>query len=326
MRGRHNIVVQNARLQYKLSVERNITILRGESATGKTTLINMIADYQRAGDKSGVTVSSDKPLAVLTSLSWQVVFSALRDTIVFIDEGEEFVRSEAFAQAVKQSDNYYVIATRASLFNLPYSIREIFGIKNTTRKRYEGTARLYAEFSLLSGDVPKTLGKPDLVITEDKNAGFDFFEAYFARYGIRCIPAGGKSNIFDRLKTETYTTALVIADGAAFGPELERLQLLNKAKSAVMLYLPESFEWLLLKADVLNDGMVRQILTAPAEHIESAEYFSWERFFTALLTERGQGSCLQYNKKSLNPNYLHDEVVAAVDRIMPKIDTNLKEN
>ena len=70
----------------------------------------------------------------------------IHDSIVFIDEGDKFVASEDFARAVKNTDNYYVIATRASLFNLPYSIKEIYGIKNVSGNRYQGTKRLYAEF------------------------------------------------------------------------------------------------------------------------------------------------------------------------------------
>lgn len=44
MKGKYHIVVQNNRLRYELDVKRNITILRGNSATGKTTLINMIQE------------------------------------------------------------------------------------------------------------------------------------------------------------------------------------------------------------------------------------------------------------------------------------------
>lgn len=42
MKGKYHIVVQNNRLRYELDVKRNITIIRGDSATGKTTLLNMI--------------------------------------------------------------------------------------------------------------------------------------------------------------------------------------------------------------------------------------------------------------------------------------------
>ena len=65
MKGRHEILVKDARVQYKFAIERNITILRGDSATGKTTLIEMIGAFQRNGDQSGVTLKADKPCVVL---------------------------------------------------------------------------------------------------------------------------------------------------------------------------------------------------------------------------------------------------------------------
>lgn len=43
MKGKFHIVVQNNRLRYEFDVRRNITIIRGDSATGKTTLYEMIA-------------------------------------------------------------------------------------------------------------------------------------------------------------------------------------------------------------------------------------------------------------------------------------------
>ncbi len=146
MKGKYDVVVKSRRIQYSFSVIRNITILRGDSATGKTTLIDMISAYQENGEASGVTVNCQKQCTVLTGIRWQENLAMIHDSIVFIDEGDKFVTSEDFAKAIKNSDNYYVIATRASLFNLPYSVKEIYGIKNVSGNRYQGTKRLYAEF------------------------------------------------------------------------------------------------------------------------------------------------------------------------------------
>ncbi len=146
MKGKYEVVVKSRRVQYKFSVIRNITILRGDSATGKTTLIDMIAAYQENGEASGVTVISKKQCTVLTGIRWQENLSLIHDSIVFIDEGDKFVASEDFAKAIKNTDNYYVIATRIPLFNLPYSVKEIYGIKNVSGNRFQGTKRLYAEF------------------------------------------------------------------------------------------------------------------------------------------------------------------------------------
>ncbi len=41
------------------------------------------------------------------------------------------MKSEEFAEAVKGSDNYYVLITREKLSNLPYSITEIYGIRTS---------------------------------------------------------------------------------------------------------------------------------------------------------------------------------------------------
>lgn len=41
MRGIHHITIQNKRVRYDFDVRRNITVIRGDSATGKTTLVDM---------------------------------------------------------------------------------------------------------------------------------------------------------------------------------------------------------------------------------------------------------------------------------------------
>ena len=67
MKGSYPIKVFNRRVQYKFTINRNLTILRGDSATGKTTLIDMIAAHQSNGESSGVTVQCARPCVVLTA-------------------------------------------------------------------------------------------------------------------------------------------------------------------------------------------------------------------------------------------------------------------
>ena len=45
MKGNVKIVVSTKRLRYELNVRRNITIIQGDSATGKTTLVQIVSDY-----------------------------------------------------------------------------------------------------------------------------------------------------------------------------------------------------------------------------------------------------------------------------------------
>lgn len=45
MRGKHRVIVSTKRLKYDFELRRNLTIIRGDSATGKTTLVDMIQEY-----------------------------------------------------------------------------------------------------------------------------------------------------------------------------------------------------------------------------------------------------------------------------------------
>ena len=306
MKGAFDVKVWNRRLQYKFAINRNITILRGNSATGKTTLIDMIAAYQQNGEQSGVSISCKVPCVVLTATNWETNLKSYSESIVFIDEGEPFVSSQAFASAVKKSSNYYVIASRASLFNLPHSVSEIYNIKNTGGNKYNGTKRTYSRFDRIYPGNYIDSNRPELVIVEDSHSGFDFFSSICKEVGTPCISANGNSNIYAMVKDAPEKTILVIADGAAFGPEMERILSLQKSKN-VSIYLPESFEWLILESGIITSHQVPEILDSPSQFIDSEEFFTWERFFTYLLTNSTADTYLAYNKHKLNPVYLQEK-------------------
>ena len=58
----------------------------------------------------------------------------------------------------------------------------------------------------------------------------------------------------------------------------------------------------------------------PEEFIDSKEYFSWERFFTALLIEMTKNTYLKYSKKKLNEVYLQEEIASKIIRQMTGIE------
>ena len=109
MRGSYNVVIQNNRVQFKLTINRNLTIIQGNSATGKTTLLDMVAAHEELGPQSGVTVSCKVPCKTIAGKYWRRDLQEINNSIVFIDEGNAFVRAEEFAPVAKHSSNYYVI-------------------------------------------------------------------------------------------------------------------------------------------------------------------------------------------------------------------------
>ncbi len=192
MVGKVSVVVENAYIKYEFTINRNITVIRGESGTGKTNLVNMINAYNEDED-SGIRIRSDKSLVVISGKDWKDKLSRISDSVVFIDEQSRFMKSEEFAEAVKGSDNYYVLITREKLSNLPYSITEIYGIR--TSGKYAGLTGEYTanEFYRIYGERPADSFKPDTIITEDSNSGYDFWNSLSDK--ITCVSAGGKDRI-----------------------------------------------------------------------------------------------------------------------------------
>ena len=315
MRGTYEVKVSNVNVSFTLELERNITILSGDSATGKTTLIELLRDFEENGRSSGVTVHCKRPCRVLTNADWEYRLNGIRDSIVFLDEGNSFVKSEAFARAIQNSSNYYVIVTRESLYQLPYSVNAILKLK-TTGRRGKTYVRAYPQYDHLADPVGE-ISRIQEIVTEDSNAGHEMFDHIATKNHISCISAQGKSNVFSQLVNRTADRVLVIADGAAFGSELEKIyQLMEAQPNKITLYLPESFEWLVLRSGILGSQTPKEILEHPSDNIESSHYFSWEQYFTDLLIQLTHDTVLHYSKNRLNPSYLQPANVAKVLRAM----------
>ncbi len=71
MKGTVNVIIQNTKTKYEFTIRRNITIIRGNSATGKTTLIDMIRDYNMVGEESGIDLSCNKECIVIEGNTWK---------------------------------------------------------------------------------------------------------------------------------------------------------------------------------------------------------------------------------------------------------------
>lgn len=170
MVGKYEIEVYNNKVHYFLTIKRNITILQGDSATGKTELIRLIQEHEANGVSSGITLLCDAKCTVLTTVDWELRLSSMKGRIVFIDEATPFLRSKRFAEMVKGADNYFVIVSRDDLNQLPYSVDEIYGLRNVSdSQKYKSYHRIYNEMYKLYHIDTRLNGQMEVVITEDSN-------------------------------------------------------------------------------------------------------------------------------------------------------------
>jgi hypothetical protein len=291
MKGRYDVVLYNNKVHYHLTIKRNITILRGDSASGKFEFIRLLAQYNGSPKSSGISLICDRECIVLNEGNWKLYLETYRERIFFIDEGNDFLRTKEFADAVKGADNYFVIISRENFPNLPYSVDEIYGLREG---KYREAKRVYNEMYRIYGNLPDPQQKPEIVITEDSNSGNEFFELLFPG---KCISANGKSNIKRVLLEHMGESVLAVVDGAAFGPEMQDCMELTEVYP-VSIFAPESFEFLILESGLIEVPMT--VLEQTWDYADSVKYFSWEEFYTWYLSDISRNEVYQYSKRKLN--------------------------
>lgn len=328
MKGSYHFRVKSKRVLFAFTIRRNITVIKGDSATGKTTLLHMLYEYLRAGRESGYSVSTDGKYYVYlrqeVGRGWKDALYPLKDTIIFIEENNDFVFSKEFAEFVKVSGNYFVLVNRAPLKMLPYSIHEIYEIvtegKNSdVKESYHHLRELYSNFPIVENN------RMRYVVTEDSNSGFQFFAKVFQ--GSNVISAGGNSNILLRVQELETGDILAIVDGAAFGAMVEKcLEYFGvQAKQRISIWMPESFEYLILQSGLISAKGLDDILNAPSDYVDASEYESWEKYFTQLLITLTCEKEYKYSKSSLDEYYMQDKNRMKIMKSFPEALRKKKE-
>lgn len=111
----------------------------------------------------------------------------------------------------------------------------------------------------------------------------------------------------------------MIADGAAFGALMETCMssFQIQTERRISLWLPESFEYLILKAGIFKSEKIIRILDNTPEYVECEKYESWESFFTEILIMLTADGVEKYSKNMLNAYYLQDWVVDKIKEQLP---------
>ena len=102
MIGKHRVQIGDNTIRYDFVLSRNITIIRGDSGTGKTTLYNLIQEMNQKKN-SGIAWNCDCGCYALTDFDWEDVIERHPKSIIFVDENFSSMRSEKFASIVNSA-------------------------------------------------------------------------------------------------------------------------------------------------------------------------------------------------------------------------------
>lgn len=248
MQARTVIVKYNKKLEFVLTIKSKVTILRGDSATGKTTLIDNVGINRKNLNNKGIVVYNPRSNVDVMTFAR----SLDRNTIVFFDEDAvKLLVKDKILNKLWHMPLYFIFATRKRLYCIDYSYTDCYVMK--TKNNLCEALRETRSF----GKLPKDTH----YVCEDSNSGFQYFsdrlQSVLTMHGVRnCVKFANKGTL--------------ILDGAASGKYIAKLQYL-KAK----LYLPPSFEWLLLKHYTGRKA---------SEFLElyTADFLTMEQFYTSL--------------------------------------------
>lgn len=280
---KHHIILKQARgIQYDFVINRKFTIIRGDSATGKSTLIQLLQNYEM--DKQSIALQCDCRCVVLPTVGWDILLENIQETIFFLDEWHPALHAgTSFGEKACASNNCFVIITRKNIPYIPYSYKEIYGIK--TSGKYHTLVREYKDY--------EDFRQLDRYVAEDQEAGLEYYRAVLGEDKVATSKGNGSLYKFANKDT------LLIGDGAAIGPHMYKL-----VECHGNLFLPESFEYLLLQSSLFKKDVEVRALLNNKEELITAEYGSWEEYFTTFITKHTANTMLAYTKKKLNPCYV----------------------
>ena len=124
-----DISVKSKVFNFSGSISRRITVIRGDSATGKTSLVNVIKSHSPA-----VQIESSMPLIVAKNDIWKQILVASDNAVIFFDdlsctESKEF--AEVCSEHLIKNNLYIVIIGRHNLNNFKALERENDAVKQT---------------------------------------------------------------------------------------------------------------------------------------------------------------------------------------------------
>ena len=275
-----------------MTIERRITIIKGDSGTGKTTFVDMLDNTIYSAK-----VESSLPILIATNTTWRLLFYSTNSILIFDDL--EVVESGEFAKLMKENcvknNLYFIIISRESLGEmrkLSYSMDSVFemctdkdGITHYLVPYYKTN-----EEKIQYSDITKCL-------VEDNGKAKKFFEYALS---VPVVSADGKANVVKKLEDiHNGEMVLLFIDRSAFGchaDELRYMVIMKKIQCQIPIGY-ECFEEMLLRTNMLNKKSL--VITELSDLFQYANQFiSWEKFFEDLLARATEGTKYAYKHSS----------------------------
>lgn len=228
-------------IQYDLDIKNRLTILKGNSASGKSILTKMIDAH--SVDKS-IIIISDMPVRHLTYTTLELNPDLSSDVVYILDEYDG-VDTKLVAKYINNRNYKFILITRYEINPLiNYSTDDIYELYKSGK--IIKNRKLYAH---INDNSNIKLDKINKFITEDSGSGKEFFENL---QNITVTSTNGNGNI----TKDIVDNSIIFFDRVSFGPYIRKLSELILYKN-IGIICPQLFEHLLLTSELFNTGKIQ---------------------------------------------------------------------
>ena len=281
-----DLKIESRKYKFEGQFERRISIIHGDSATGKSSLTEILKIKS-----SDVMIKCSVKILILADDTWKSTISANTDALLIADdlrcvEQKDF--ADVCSKYLVENNLYLVIINRADLSEfdrdrnngngehltrLSISLNSIYSFCTDGIKHWLRNDRL-PFFNDLSAI--------DCIITEDTKNGFEFWNNLFNN--VEHSSDGRDSLVKDLEKHNPTQKILVLLDTAAYGSNYEHFKrkLCDSGYNIGICPIYECFEYVLLKSNLLKDN---PIVTSELSDVHrfANKFVSWENYFEDLI-------------------------------------------
>jgi hypothetical protein len=286
-------------------------------------------------------VSSNNSNIIVLTINDFLRLERINNSIVLIDEVvfAKLMRDDRdkYEKLLRYTTNYYVLISRSQidLSRIPFSITELYTFETESEYSTELKRFINVTKNVPYVNIPKENNVVvDNIVTEDSSTGLRFFKKVSGLSDNKCISAHGNTGILKVLrKYDSNESILVVVDGVAFGNYIRGLiEYINEHKN-VIIYAPESFEWILLHSNIFKgDRKIKLVLNNTSEVIDNIKFPTWEVYYTDILENYYSNQTVdehlfKYSKQAgLSDVFTNQENINNLQSILPAVSYNAQNN
>lgn len=263
--------ILSGKANYTLNLERGVTLLCGDSATGKSMLTDIILQYMKSKKGSGVKIECAMPVVTVPYIpNNKVYFESVAGSLVVLDENTMLDDPLTLQREAVDNGCWLLYITRKDKGSfLSTSVNSVLRVLRT--------GKMVTAEPMFKFDMPHRFDWG--LVTEDSSSGNDFINNVAYAESL-----DGKDKLAERGNSLYYHTYFM--DGAALSGPM-RIYYNEYRAGRLDFILPECFEKILLQSSIFDSNKyVQDVLRDPdGNGANGSGMFTWETFYEKVIGE-----------------------------------------